>query len=125
MGTQWRGAARLGASAAVAAGRVAADAVGERLGRALPRTPGQLVQLEAMRALLGPDVRAARLPGRTFESSNCQNFLVEVERNDGAVQSLYAKMPSRELAPRIFANAIGFWALECTFCDRMASHVPV
>ena len=78
-----------------------------------------------LHALLDTEVRAARLPGERFESSNCQNFLVEVEDGAGHVRSIYAKLPARELAPRVFANALGFWALECTFCRDVAPHVPV
>jgi ecdysteroid kinase len=35
------------------------------------------------------------------------------------------KLPSRSLAARVFANALGFWALECTFCRTLAHRVPV
>jgi hypothetical protein len=55
------------------------------------------------------------LPGVRFESSNCQNFLIEVEWEDAAAwqgaplpKSLYVKLPCEELGTRAFANALGF-----------------
>jgi hypothetical protein len=119
------GTARLAADAARACALIGLDAAREPLGRALPRTPEQLADPVALRSLLGRDVTTARLTGDRFESSNCQNFLVEVASADGTTQSLYAKLPAREMAPRIFANALGFWALECTFCRDIAAQVPV
>jgi hypothetical protein len=65
----------------------------------------------------------------TFESSNCTNFLVEVEFDGSAdaalPRTLYAKLPCPELATRAFANAVGFWEVEATFCQRLAARVPV
>src|SRR4051794_28730265 len=129
MGIEWRGAARLATSMTSAAAGIGFDAARERLGRerfglSLPRTPEQLARPELLSELLGAPVRAASLPGEQFESSNCQNFLVTVDLGAGE-RSIYAKIPARELAPRVFANAIGFWALECTFCRQVASQVPV
>ena len=119
------GAFALGADTARAAANIALDALREPLGVALPRTPEQLARPEALSRLLGERVVAARLPGVDFESSNCRNFLVEVELEGGVHRSLYAKLPTHELRARTFANALGFWALECTFCARVAPHVPV
>lgn len=78
-----------------------------------------------MRTLLGRPVRDARLTGVRFDSSNCQNFLVEVVDEDGNARTMYAKLPARELGPRVFANTIGYWKLECAFCARVAPHVSV
>ena len=71
----------LGARTAGALGRIAADRIGEGLGRALPRTPRQLARPEVVGALLRDHaaVRAVSLPGVVFESSNCTNFLVELD----------------------------------------------
>jgi len=122
-----------------ALGRIALDGVGEMRGTALPRTAEQLAQPAVLNELLSrhappgtpplPPVRAARLPGVTFESSNCTNFLVDVEF-DGAPdealpRTLYAKLPCPELATRAFANAVGFWEVEATFCRTLAARVPV
>ena len=104
---------------------VGADAGLDRLGRALPLTPEELARPEVVSGLLGSPVRAARLTGVRFDSSNCQNFLVEIDDVDGATRSLYAKLPARELGPRIFANTVGYWHLECTFCARVAPQVSV
>jgi hypothetical protein len=122
---EWRGGLALGASTARALGALGLDALREPLGGALPRPPEQLARPDVMAALLGAPVRSVSLPGVDFESSNCRNFLVEVEGADGARRTLYAKLPGRELATRVFANALGFWALECTFCARVAKHVPI
>lgn len=113
-------------------GRIVLDALDEARGVALPRTAEQLAQPAVLNTLLAPTlprVRAARLPGVTFESSNCTNFLLEVEldTDDHAdlPRTLYAKLPSLELATRAFANAVGFWEAEVTFCQALAAHVPV
>ena len=39
--------------------------------------------------------------------------------------TLYAKLPCAELGTRAFANAVGFWEVEATFCERIASQVPI
>src|SRR5262245_20000072 len=119
------GGLALGGSTARAIATIGLDAVREPLGGALPRTAEQLARPEVIARLLGVPVRAVRLPGVDFESSNCRNFLIEVEGEDGTRRTLYAKLPARELRTRAFANALGFWALECTFCERVAAHVPV
>ena len=126
-----QGGLALGRGTALAVSRILLDAVREPFGAALPRTAEQLARPEVIDALLRerapalPRVRAVRLPGVDFESSNCRNFLIELDYEDGATRSLYAKLPCDELRTRAFANALGFWALECTFCDRVAAHVPI
>jgi hypothetical protein len=40
-------------------------------------------------------------------------------------RTFYAKLPCEELATRVFANALGFWEVETTFCERMASRFPI
>jgi hypothetical protein len=122
-----------------ALGRIARDRVDEAFGRALPRTPEQLAEprvldyLHANHAPAGapklPPVRRARLPGIRFESSNCTNFLIEVEFAGGPdpalPRSFYAKLPAPALATRAFANATGFWAVEVQFCERLAARMPI
>jgi len=161
--------ARLGARVAGALGRIAADRIEEALGDALPRTAEQLARPDVVDALLRdhpqtvpafraaarsplpaaalPPVRAVALPGIEFESSNCTNFLIEVdwkdERKDefegasaGAApltataaeplpKTLYAKIPCPEVATRAFAHAVGFWRVETHFCQHVASRVPI
>jgi hypothetical protein len=128
-------ALRLGAALA----RIARDRVDESLGRALPRTPEQLADPGVLDRLLAkhappggpplPPVRRARLPGVRFESSNCTNFLIEVEFAGGPdpalPRALYAKLPSASLATRAFANAVGFWEVEVQFCRRLAARLPI
>jgi len=125
MRDQIRGGLQLAASAAGAVGMIGLDAVKDRTGGALPLRPEQLADPALLSDLLGTPVRAARLTGVTFESSNCQNLLVEVDTAAGTTRSLYAKLPAREFSPRVFANAIGYWGLECTFCERVAPQVPI
>ena len=131
----------LGARAGGAVCRIVTDRLEEGLGRALPRTAQQLAQPEVVRELIRsgtpagevplPPVRDVRLPGVDFESSNCTNFLVEVEFEAGQAQTqllpktLYAKLPCAALVTRAFANAVGFWEVEATFCERIASRVPI
>lgn len=125
--------------AAAALGRIALDRVGEARGQALPRTPEQLADPRVLDDLLAnhaprgapalPPLRRTRLPGVSFESSNCTNFLIEVEFEGGPAsglpRTLYAKLPPPELATRAFANAMGFWEAEVIFCRRLAARVPV
>jgi hypothetical protein len=122
-----------------ALGRLAGDRVSEAFGRALPRTPEQLCDPQVLDALLAehappgalrlPPVRRARLPGVRFESSNCTNFLIEVEFAGGPdprlPRTLYAKLPPPELTTRAFANAVGFWEVEVRFCERLAAQMPI
>jgi hypothetical protein len=134
----------LGARVMAALGRIGVDRVEEGIGHALPRTAEQLARPEVVDALLRnhvpegsdrlPPVRAVRLPGVEFESSNCTNFLIEVEfdpepEGEGDTRplpsSLYAKLPCAEIGTRAFANAVGFWEVEATFCERVASRVPI
>jgi hypothetical protein len=130
----------LGWQVAAAAGLVASDRVGGALGRALPVTPEAVARPEVMNELLStaapdgavplPRVSAVRLPGVDFESSNCRNFIVELEYAGGRARAdlpatAYVKLPPDSLATRVFANALGFWALECTFCRHVAHRVPV
>jgi hypothetical protein len=123
--SSWRGGIQLGTSVTRALALVAVDAGRDRLGGALPITPEALAQPTVMASLLGNGVRDARLTGVRFDSSNCQNFLVDTVDADGATRTLYAKLPARELGPRVFANAVGFWKVECAFCARVAPHISV
>jgi aminoglycoside phosphotransferase (APT) family kinase protein len=133
------GSLTLGWQVAAAAGLVATDRIGGALGRALPATPEAIADPRVLDEILragAPDGRAplprvarVRLPGVDFESSNCRNFLVELafegEPRSDLPATAYVKLPSRSLAARVFANALGFWALECTFSRTLAHRVPV
>jgi len=140
-GPHWRGRIGLFARVAAATARILLDRVDEARGRALPRTAEQLARADTLNELLQehapdsgvalPSVRSARLPGIDFESSNCTNFLVEVEFDkDGfdpkaLPSTLYAKLPCAEFGTRAFANAVGFWEVEASFCERVASRLPI
>ena len=128
----------LGARLGGALLRIGADRALETCGAALPRSEAQLARAETLESLLRrygleplPPVRRVALPGIGFESSNCQNFLVEIEWGDARASdrlppaSLYVKLPCRELGTRAFANAVGFWAVECAFAKRLADQVPI
>jgi hypothetical protein len=136
-----KGNALLAARMGRALGRVLIDRLDESVGRALPRTPEQIANADVINALVEPSrarggaplprVRSASLPGVRFESSNCTNFLVELEYEaplesaEQAPRTAYVKLPCAEIATRVFANAVGFWEVETTFCERVASRVPV
>lgn len=118
--------------------QIAADRCDEALGGALPRSAEALARPEVIDALVArytpkgvdplPPVAAVSLPGVEFESSNCKNFLLDLELGGDAAgtrRSVYAKLPCDELTTRVFANAIGFWGLECSVAERVAPHVPV
>ena len=131
----------LSSRAAGAMGRILADRLDEGLGRALPRTAEQLACPAVVNELFRehtptgetplPPVRSVHLPGIDFESSNCRNFLIEFEFDGTAPQAeplpktAYAKLPCAALATRAFANAVGFWEVEATFCERVAPHLPI
>lgn len=139
MGLQ--GQLRLGARIVGALGQIAVDRVGEVTGRALPRTREQIADAAVINSLVEqyapagqprlPRVQAASLPGVEFESSNCINFLVALEFAESTVshgelpKTAYVKLPCPEVATRAFANAVGFWEVEATFCQQVAARVPI
>ncbi|HWE56727.1 MAG TPA: hypothetical protein VG435_14535 [Acidimicrobiales bacterium] len=125
MSWKLKGGTGLAARAVRATAQVGADAVRHSLGRALPLTPEALARPQVVSTLIGTPLRDVRLTGDRFDSSNCQNFLIDIEDAEGAGRRLYAKLPARELAPRVFANTLGYWHLECAFCARVADRVPV
>ena len=118
-----RGALSLGLSAVRAAGAIGADAV--LRGSSLPSTPEDLARPEVLGPLLGREVRDVRLTGVEFPSSNCRNFLLEVEELDGSTTSVYAKLPTGDFGARLFANTVGYWDLECRFSRDVAPSVPL
>jgi hypothetical protein len=137
---QWIGGSKLAARTAGSFAQIAADAVGDWFGLSLPRTKQDIAQPEVINRLVArhtppgatplPPVVAVRLPGVDFESSNCINFLVELDFAEGASaeplpRTVYVKLPCEELTTRSFANTLGFWPLECTFCERVAQHIPI
>ena len=135
---QLLGAAKLGLRTAGAFGRIAADSIREPLGRALPDTKEGVTRPDVMNDLFKnhapvgqsplPRLSTVKLPGVDFESSNCVNFLVDLEfeeqRND-LPKTAYVKLPCEETWPRAFANTLGFWALECRFCSHVAAEIPI
>jgi hypothetical protein len=138
--SQWKGELQLAARTAGSFVQIGLDAVSEMFGSALPRTEEQVAHPEVINDLVLrhtppgeaslPRVRTVRLPGVEFESSNCKNFLIELEFEDAAShetlpRTAYVKLPCHELTTRSFANTLGFWSLECTFCERLAQHIPI
>ncbi len=140
----WRGTAALAADGARSLSQIALEHARDLMGTSLPSTPEAIVRDDVIDDLLRrhapigapglPRVVAARLPGVDFESSNCRNFLIELDYADSAAaagsdpaapRTLYAKLPTQAFATRLFAGALGFWDLECTFCERIASQVPI
>ena len=138
---EWQGRFALGLRISGAMARMVADRAEEGRGRALPRTSQQIVDLDVLNGLIAehaesntsgvaplPPIASAWLPGVEFESSNCTNFLIEVEFEgspQGLPRTLYVKLPCSEIATRAFANAVGFWEVETTFCQRVASKLPI
>lgn len=120
-----RGQLSLALSAWRATGAIAVDAVAGLAGAALPSTPEDLARTEVIGPLLGREIAGARLTGVDFPSSNCRNFLVEVEEVDGSLTSVYAKLPTGDFGARLFANTVGYWDLECLFSRDVAPTVTV
>lgn len=135
------GSSVLGGRLAFASSKILADRIGEVFGQALPRDAAALARPGVLESLLEegrpvdgarlPSIRSVTVPGIAFESSNCNNFLLELEYAEGAAadtpapRTVYAKLPCDEFATRAFANAVGFWEVECAFCERVASRVPI
>jgi aminoglycoside/choline kinase family phosphotransferase len=135
---EWRGGLSLGGKLVHAVAQIAADRMFEGGDAALPRSEAQIARPGAVDALLRefgaaelPRVAKVHLPGRRFESSNCQNFLIEIEWEVAEAaqaplpRTLYVKLPCAELGARAFANAVGFWSVECAFAKRAASQLPI
>lgn len=137
---QWKGGFQLASRSAGSLLQIGIDAASETLGLSLPRTKEQVAQPEIINELVKrhtppgeiplPPLRAVRLPGTEFESSNCNNFLVELEfeeigRSENLPKTAYVKLPCDEISTRSFANTLGFWSLECTFCESVARRVPI
>jgi hypothetical protein len=124
-----------------ALGRILLDRLEEVRGRALPRRPEQLARPEVVNELIRshtpagwtrlPAVRAVALNGVEFESSNCKNFLIELDFEDSGPEgrhlprTAYVKLPCDALGTRAFAHAVGFWEVEAVFCERLAARVPI
>ncbi len=130
----------LGRAALQSFGKIGADAIAEACGAALPRTKAQISAADCLNHLLShhcpgggvrlPEVSDVRLPGVDFESSNCTNFLLEVDFDPSSSRetlprTVYVKLPCPEVATRVFANALGFWELEARFCMNVAPHMPI
>lgn len=131
----------MGARLSGSLGRIVFDRVAEVFGRALPRTQTQISSADAVNQIFReftppgqaplPSVQNVALPGVDFESSNCTNFLIDLDfgklvQGDSRLPSTaYVKMPCPEIATRAFANAVGFWEVEEAFCERVASRVPI
>jgi aminoglycoside phosphotransferase (APT) family kinase protein len=138
------GTAELGMRGLASLAQIGADRLTAGTSRALPDRPEDLADAETLNRILSasarrpgamerlPTIAEARLAGVEFESSNCRNFLIEVEYVDpaeakrlAAPRTLYAKMPCEEIGTRVFANALGFWPLEVIFCQRLAARIPI
>lgn len=137
-----KGSAQLAIRTLGSFAQLAKDHLDERAGRALPITREQIADPSVINGLLDrfapggkrtlPPVRAVRLPGVDFESSNCINFLIEVDFETGSEparetlpKTIYVKIPCEERGTRSFAHTLGFWSLETTFCARAAQSVPI
>lgn len=137
---QWLGGLTLAVRTAGSFVRIAADAIAEKFGAALPRTKAQIAKPDVINELIRrytprgqrplPRVRDVRLSGVDFESSNCINFLIDLDfepgsSNEPPPRTAYVKLPCDELATRSFANTLGFWSLETLFCERVAQQIPI
>ncbi|MBJ18283.1 MAG: hypothetical protein CL933_02555 [Deltaproteobacteria bacterium] len=137
---RWLGGLKLALRTAGSFFRIASDGVAERLGGALPRTKAQIAKPETINELIRrhaprdqiplPPVQGVRLSGVDFESSNCLNFLIDLDFETTAShkplpKTAYVKLPCEELSTRSFANTLGFWPLETIFCERVAQHMPI
>lgn len=115
---------------AEALGRVAADALSPS--NALPSSPDELADPAALGRLLaagGSPLRPRRVRATDHEapSSNCRNsvFRVDWEPPETGPPSVFVKQPCADLPTRLFANVIGFWAIECAFCRDLAADAPI
>ena len=110
-------------------------------GRALPLSPRGLTDPAAFERLLrhhgahGADalpLRPEAIVPTALESpsSNCQNTIFEIawQKAPGGPTgpaSLFVKQPCADFPTRLFANVIGFWKIECAFCQNLAQQAPI
>jgi hypothetical protein len=120
---------------------IGADAVASPAGRALPLSPRGLTDPAAFERLLrhhgahGADalpLRPEAIVPTALESpsSNCQNTIFEIawQKAPGGPTgpaSLFVKQPCADFPTRLFANVIGFWKIECAFCQNLAQQAPI
>jgi len=118
--------------------RVAADALGERLGLSLPYRPERvtepatlagLVQAGAVGDLGGPVcIDAVHRQDVPSVSSNCQNLVLTLEQPAGKAvlpDSVFVKLPMESLATRWFFSVINSWRLESHFFRHVAREIPL
>jgi hypothetical protein len=117
--------------------RIAVDALLEWHPSTLPMVPDKVITPEFLNHLLGEygfgnaARRAVAIEVRTTDiqsvSSNCNNFIIEVDWEEGADMpaTLFLKLPCPELATRWFCNVIRVWELECSFFRSFVDDFPV
>jgi hypothetical protein len=119
---------------------IGVDAVASPAGCALPLSPRGLTNPDAFERLLrrgGHGVDALPLRPEAIvptalesPSSNCQNTIFEIAWEHApdvpaGPTSLFVKQPCADFPTRLFANVIGFWKIECAFCQNLALQVPI
>jgi len=119
---------------------IGTDALASPFGGALPLSPGSLAEADTFTDLLQRGahgkhalrLRPERVVATAIEapSSNCQNTVFEIgwaEADGGAAgpPSIFVKQPCTDFPTRLFANVIGFWKIECAFCQNLADQVPI
>ncbi len=124
-------------SAINSTGRVTRDAIEDVFGTSLPMHPDKVITTEFLNQLLAehgcdPDIRNARAVAvRKTDiqsvSSNCNNFIIEVDWEAGCDMptSLFLKLPCPELMTRWFCNVIRVWELECRFFLNFRDDFPI
>jgi hypothetical protein len=119
---------------------IAADAVRDPFGGALPLLPERVVDTRRLDRLfveygLGDATGwaggvTAELRDLRCPSSNCNNRVVALAPSGPApaVQvpaSAFLKLPSTSLTTRAFCNLLGIWRLECLFYRNVAPRLPI
>lgn len=116
-------------------GRVSLDSLGARLGWTLPLNTAQIARPGTLGGLLAkhgigarvPVVSSVRRTGVRSLSSNCNNFVIEVECAERGEfpERVFVKLPSSEPWTRVFCNLLGIWRNECHFYRHVAPLVPI
>ncbi len=118
-------------------GRIATDACLEWHSSTLPMAPDKVITPDFLNTLLAEHgcsdaamaarVRSVKPTDIQSVSSNCNNFIIEVEWEAGSdmPNTLFLKLPCPELATRWFCNLIRVWELECNFFRNFSDDFPI
>ena len=118
-------------------GRLAADALGDVTGRAMPFRGRDVAQPQTLACLINRyglqaggqpvKINAVHRQDIPSVSSNCQNLVLSLEQPGEATlpDSVFLKLPMESLVTRWFFSIINSWRLESHFFRHVARDLPL